>query len=491
MSPVQARSGFADTASSVRPGQRGVRSWWLQEALANDAARPEPLRGDLQTDVCIVGGGFTGLWTALRIKELEPAADVTIIERDICGGGASGRNGGFCMTWTSKVALLLPLCGGQETVRLVRESEHAVRAIGAFCDEHGIDAHFRRDGWLWTATSEAQRDAWRSTLETLDRLGLHPYEELSSEEVSRRTGSERHIAGVFEAGTATLQPALLARGLYRVCLERGVRIHENTSMLALERMMSPAVRTPQGTIRAGKVVLALNAWAHELPEFRRKVLPICADGIVTDAIPERLAALGLADGVAISDSRAMVDYYRTTVDGRIAYGKGGGAFPFAGRVGSLYDTSAVRVTEVRAAMLRNYPGLADVKVASTWRGPATRTITGLPMFGRMTQAPTIVYGHGYVGNGVGPSYTGGRILASLALDRQDEWSACPLIGADAPDFPPEPIRYVGGRLVRAAVRRKDRADDEGRRPNPLDRFLVRFAPSGLTPTELTEYAEES
>lgn len=298
------------------------------------------------------------------------------------------------------------------------------------------------------------------------------------------------MAGVFEAGAATLQPALLARGLYRVCLERGVRIHENTPMRLLERSANPTVRTPSGTIRAKKVVLALNAWAHELPEFRRKVLPICADGIVTEAIPERLAALGLTDGVAISDSRAMVDYYRTTVDGRIAYGKGGGPFPFAGRLGSRYDTPATRTEEVRAGMLRNYPSLADVEIASTWRGPATRTITGLPMFGRMAGAPAIIYGHGYVGNGVGPSYNGGRILASLALDRQDEWSASPLVGAGAPDFPPEPIRWFGGQFVRAAVRRKDRAEDEGRTPGPTDRFLVKFAPTGLTPTELTEYAED-
>jgi glycine/D-amino acid oxidase-like deaminating enzyme len=235
------------------------------------------------------------------------------------------------------------------------------------------------------------------------------------------------------------------------------------------------------------VVLALNAWAHEVPEFRRKVLPICADLVVTAAIPERLAGLGLSSAVAISDSRTMVDFWRATRDGRIAYGKGGGAFPFAGRVGSRYDTEAARAEVVRAALLRNYPSLADVPLAATWRGPATRTITGLPMFGRMPGAPGVVYGHGYVGNGVGPSWMGGRILASLALEREDEWSACPLVDLPAPDFPPEPVRYFGGRLVQKAVERKDRADDAGRPASPLDRLLVRFAPKGLTPTETFEH----
>ncbi|MDH5412283.1 MAG: FAD-binding oxidoreductase, partial [Alphaproteobacteria bacterium] len=229
-----------------------------------------------------------------------------------------------------------------------------------------------------------------------------------------------------------------------------------------------------------KIVLALNAWAHELPEFRRAVMPICADGIATAPIPEKLESLGLRDGLAISDSRTMVDYYRRTADGRMVYGKGGGAIPFAGRMGSRFDAESPRPEEVRAAMLRNYPALGDVPIVASWRGPATRTATGLPMFGRMTGAPAIVYGHGYIGNGVGPSYNGGRILAALALDRKDEWSECPLVGARGKLLPPEPFRFFGGQMVRAAVRAKDHADDLGRKSGFPVRYLAGLAPSGLT-----------
>lgn len=209
-------------------------------------------------------------------------------------------------------------------------------------------------------------------------------------------------------------------------------------------------------------------------------MPVCADGLATAPIPEKLAEIGLLDNIAISDSRTMVDYYRRTRDGRMVYGKGGGAIPFAGRVGSRFDTTATRLGDVRAAMLRNYPGLADVPIEANWRGPATRTATGLPMFGRMAGAPAILYGHGYVGNGVGPSYNGGRILASLALERVDEWSQSPLIGAVGRKLPPEPFRYFGGHIVRAAVRRKDNADDAGRKAGPFTRYLASLAPSGLT-----------
>ncbi len=463
-----------------------MRSYWLQQALAAEPAKPEPLTGDTAADVCIVGGGFTGLWTALRIHQLEPAADIVIIERDICGGGASGRNGGFCMTWTSKAPILHGICGGQETTRLVGESEAAVRAIGRFCADNGIECEFRHDGWLWTASNTAQLDAWRGTLDLLDRLGLHPFEELSPQDVAARSGSAMHLAGIYERGAATLQPAALARGLARVCRERGIRIHEATRMTGLDRSARPAVHTPSGTIRAQKVVLALNAWAHEFREFRRAVVPICADVIATAPIPERLGELGIEDGLAISDSRMLVDYYRRTADGRMVYGKGGGDFPFAGRVGSRFDTASNREAEVRAAMLRNYPGLADVPIAAAWRGPATRTATGAPMFGRMPGAPAILYGHGYVGNGVGPSYNGGKILASLALERRDEWTESPLVGARGTLLPREPLRYVGGHVVRAAVRRKERAEDAGREPGFIDRALAGLAPSGLTASSGTK-----
>jgi putative aminophosphonate oxidoreductase len=457
-----------------------MRSYWLQQALEGAPAEPEPLQGDATADICIVGGGFTGLWTALHIRDMEPAAEIVILERDICGGGASGRNGGFCMTWTSKAPLLYAQCGGQETVRLIEASEQAVRAIGRFCEDNGIDCEFRQDGWLWTASSMAQRDAWRGAIDCLDRLGLHPYAELDADEVARRSGSETHIAGVFEQGTATVQPAALARGLARICRARGVRIHEGTKMIGLDRGVRPAVRTDHGTVRANRVVLALNAWAHEFPEFRRSVLPVCADGLATAPIPEKLSEIGLRDSIAISDSRTMVDYYRRTRDGRMVYGKGGGAIPFAGRVGSRFDTRSTRLAEVRAAMLRNYPVLADAPIETDWRGPATRTATGLPMFGHMPGAPAILYGHGYVGNGVGPSYNGGRILAALALERVDEWSQSPLVGAKGRKLPPEPFRFFGGHMVRAAVRRKDGADDAGRKAGPLTRYLASLAPSGLT-----------
>ena len=362
---------------------------------------------------------------------------------------------------------------------MLRASEAAVSEIGGFCRDHDIDAQFRHDGWLWTASNRAQMDAWSDTVEALDRLGLHPFEALSGDAMGRRTGSARHIGGVFEKGVATLQPALLARGLRRAALAAGVRIFEHSRMVKLVRETRPTVKCKAGSVRADAVVLALNAWAHEMPEFRRTVMPIAVDALITEPAPERLKALGLDNGVAISDSRMMVNYYRSTVDGRLSWGRGGSAIPFGGFLGTRFDGESPCAGALGDTLESFYPSLADVPIAASWRGPATRTANGLPFFGRLAKCPAVVYGHGYTGNGVGPSYLGGRILASLALGLDDEWSNNGFTKGPHGGFPPEPIRYIGGTMIRHAILRTDRAEDSGKNPSPIDNFLTSLAPAGL------------
>jgi len=434
--------------------------------------------------VAILGGGFTGLWTALRLKQLEPALDVAVVEKHLCGNGASGRNGGFCMTWSSKILTLVKLCGAQEGLRLYRATDEAVGAIGAFCGAHGIDAGFRQDGWLWTASNAAQRDAWLPCLDQLERLGANPFQLLDGTEAARRSGAPVIQAGVFEPNVATLQPARLALGLRRVALETGVRIYERSPVTRIERGPRPRLRTANGSLVSDKLVLALNAWAAELPEFRLTLLPLVADLLITDPAPAALAGSGLTSGLAVSDSRSLVHYYRSTTDGRIAFGKASGDFFYGGRVGDKAEGVSPFQSAIERSFARFVGGLGDFTIAESWRGPVTRTQNGLPFFGRLARHPNIVYGHGYCGNGVGPSFTGAKFLASLALDRDDEWTSSPLAGGPlGGGFPPEPLRYVGASLVRDAVARIEGAQDAGRRSNPLDRALARFAPEGLVRTD--------
>lgn len=460
-----------------------MRSLWLEEALAHGSEAAPTLSGPVKADVCIVGGGYTGLWTAVHLKEQQPLLDIVLLEKDICGGGASGRNGGFVMSWWPKFVSMTRLCGAEEAIRLCESSADAITEIGTFCTRHGIDAHFRPDGWLWTASSKAQVGAWTETLDLLDRHGQHPFVEMTHEDVVRRTGSPELVSGVFEATNATVQPALLARGLRRVALERGVRIFENSAMTEVERSRPLRVHTRGGTVSADRVVLALNAWSggfRDIPELHGSVLVIASDIVVTDPIPERLAELGYTSGLSISDSRMMVNYWRNTRDGRIAFGKGGGALAFGARASS-FDRASLRAREVTQSMRALYPSLADVAIMRSWSGPIDRSSSGLPFFGTIERRPDIAYGAGYSGEGVGASHLGGRILASLALGLQDEWTTTPLARGPVGRFPPEPVRYLAGAIVRAAVARKERAEDSGRRPGRLTVRVAGLAPAGLVP----------
>jgi glycine/D-amino acid oxidase-like deaminating enzyme len=456
------------------------RSLWLQEALAaEEGVVSSELVEPLRADVCIVGGGYTGLWTALRIAELEPGASVVLVEADICGGGPSGRNGGFALSWWPKVETLVKRVGEEEAFRLVRASVEAVDELGVFCEREGIEAHYRRGGWLWTATSPAQLGSWEGAVAAAARAGAQPFEILSAEEVQRRTGSPVHLGAAYEAGAATVQPALLARGLRRVAVSRGVRIFERSPMVGLDRE-GGLVRTRSGSVQASAIVLATGAWLAGIPELKRAVVAVSSDMVATAPMAERLEAAGWTGGEAISNCRLMVHYYRTTHDGRMAFGQGGHRHAFDGRVeDEFFASSGGAERQLRRDLVRLVPYADGVEVTHAWGGPIDRTADGAPIFGRLPGAVPIVYAVGYSGNGVAPSLTAAKILASSALGRDDEWSGSGLNRGVAGTFPPEPIRYLGGFVVRAAVRRKESREDDGRSVDPVTRRVAGLAPQGF------------
>jgi putative aminophosphonate oxidoreductase len=457
----------------------GPRSLWLQEALrAEDGVESRELLEHIAADVCIVGGGYTGLWTALRIKELEPDADVVVIDQDICGGGPSGRNGGFALSWWSKIPTLIKRVGEEEAFRLALAAEESVGEIGAFCKSETIDAQFHMGGWLWTATAPAQIGAWESSIETAEARGFHPYEILSAEEVQERTGSPVHLGAAFERSAATVQPALLARGLRRVAVERGVRIYERTPMVELDREVG-AVRTPSASVRADAIVLAVNAWATKIRELRRAVVAVSSDMVATEPMAAELDESGWTGGEAISDSRLLVHYYHRTRDGRVAFGRGGGRLAFGGRVNSNFDYNGRQTRELEHELVKLVPAAAGVPITHAWGGPIDRTPDGFPMIGALPARARILYATGYSGNGVGPSKTVAKILASSALGRDDEWAGSPLNCGLCGTFPPEPVRFVGGLVVRQAVRHKESREDQGKSVDVVTKAVAGLAPQGF------------
>jgi putative aminophosphonate oxidoreductase len=454
-----------------------MRPFWLQQALDQEEAAPcAPLAGDSRCDVCIVGGGYTGLWTALMLKEQQPTLDILLIEADTCGAGASGRNGGCALSWSAKYFTLERLFGVQEAVRLVRESEQSIRAIGDYCTAHGIDADYRLDGTLYTATNPAQVGATDRVIAALERQGVNSFQRLPLAQVQRLAGSHKHLEGWFSPAAATVQPGKLVRGLRRVALQRGIRIHEQTAMTGLQQGRQSQVQTAHGTVHADSVVLALNAWmARAFPQFERSVAIVSSDMIITEPYPQLLEQMGLNTGISVLDSRIFVHYYHNTPDGRLMLGKGGNTFAYGGKMLPVFDQPSPYEPLLRRSLGEFFPALADARIAATWNGPSDRSVTGLPFFGRLQGEGQVFYGFGYSGSGVGPCHMGGQILSSLVLGLDNPWTRSPLVNGPLGYFPPEPIRYLGSLMVRNAIRRKEQAEDHGRRPRRLDVHLARFA----------------
>jgi glycine/D-amino acid oxidase-like deaminating enzyme len=498
----------------IRPSA-DVRSWWLREALAAEAAAtPEaaspgaapPLRGTTTADVVIVGGGYTGLWAACRLTELEPSARVVVVEADICGGGPSGRNGGFATNWWDELPTLSERYGETGAVAMGRAMEDAVDELGAWCVTHGIDAWFTKAGSLSVSAAPAQDDGWLPAVEACRRLGLGDrLVPQTPDEVAARVRSPVFRGGVFMPGAATVQPALVVRGLRRVLLERGVVIHEGTHVDEIDGQRpgwlgaagasarrAPTRRGPAGGLRpirvrttsaagdgevlAGSAIVAINAWAAGWPWFGRRLVTWSSYMVVTEPIPDRLADIGWTGGEGLADARFTLHYLRTTPDGRIAIGGGGGRAGFGGRIDETFTDDLLSVQRAAAGLRRLFPTLRDVKLWHAWGGPIDISADHLPWVGRIGDRP-IHYAHGYSGNGVAPSLVLGRVLAAAAIERADDPALALPIAHGAPPraFPPEPAKSIGARLIREAASRRESREERGRPVGPLTKELSRLS----------------
>jgi glycine/D-amino acid oxidase-like deaminating enzyme len=272
-----------------------------------------------------------------------------------------------------------------------------------------------------------------------------------------------------------VQPARLVRGLRRVLLERGVRIYEGSAMARLRRTRPALVETREGRVEADRVVLALGAWSARLRELRRAVVPVGSQIVATEPIPDRVRELGWTGGETFGDARLLVHYAQVSEDGRIVFGRGGGALGPAGRVTAAHHRDARTLAGVAADFRRFFPSLADVRLTHGWGGPVDRAPGRLPWVGRLGDAGSVLYATGFSGNGVGPSAVLARVLAAAVLD---ERAASPLLLGRPPALlPPEPVRTVGGVLVRAAVARAEAVEERGGTPDVVTgaiRGLVSF-----------------
>jgi glycine/D-amino acid oxidase-like deaminating enzyme len=451
------------------------RSWWLLEALAKETGRPcPPLEGEHEADVVVLGGGYTGMWTAHRLLERDPGLDVVLLEQDICGSGASGRNGGFVNGFWNGIDDIVRLFSPDRALELVRAADRSVVEIGEFCERYGVDAWYTRRGDLGVATSPAQEGAWRETIQAARSLGVDDeFEELSAAEVAERCRSPLFGGGMLTRNAATVHPARLARGLRRVLLEQGVRIFEESPVRRFSAGPPAVAETPFGSVRARTAIVALNAWMEHWKAFRSRVAVRGSYMVITAPAPGLIQELGWTGGEAIWNYRSSVNYLRTTPDGRIAFGTGGMQPGFARSIGPRFSYDEAFVGRVAEHLWRMFPAARDVPLEAGWGGPIDVSGAHLPFFGTLPSG-NVHFGVGYTGNGVGPSHLGGCILAELVLGTGDGPARLPLVELRPRPFPPEPIRTPGVLIANSAILRKDDAEDAGGRANPAVEFLAKL-----------------
>ena len=391
------------------------------------------------------------------MKEREPSARVVVLEAATCGAWPSGRNGGFVHGYWASLAELVSLLGRDEALELARAGERIVPAVRALED----DVWLVEGGMLMVSAAPAQDAAVEHAVAAAADAGVpEQVVPLDGDQLASRIRSPVFRRGVFFPDGATVQPARLVRALRRRVLAAGVELHEHSPA----SFRGGEVETARGRVRAPEVVVAINAAATGWRPVARHVTNFGSYVVLTEPVPELLAEIGWTGGEAIVDGRMFLHYFRTTADGRVLMGSGSGPIGFRGKLDGRFTGDDATAARAEHGLRRLLPGLADARIERAWGGPIDVSADHLPFFGTVPGTQRVHYGLGYSGHGVGPSWLGGQILASLALGREDEWTALPLATRRVASLPPEPLKRLGGGIVRKAIMAVERAEEEGRRP---------------------------
>jgi glycine/D-amino acid oxidase-like deaminating enzyme len=445
-----------------------TRSFWLGRHPYEPSA---PLREAIRADVVIVGGGFTGLWTAIQVKQTDPAADVVVLERDVIGYGASGRNGGFAMTMVGRnISELARKCGDEAARAQHLAMVQSLGELEDFARREGIAADIERRGLLTVSNGPEQDVRIRNDVECAERLGLGSFHYLDAKACQELVRSERLRCGHFEDHSLLVDPAALARGLKEAALRRGVRIFEHTACdFVGEEGGQVVVRAETGSVTAARGLLATNAYAHAIPSLRRYIFTIYAYITLTEPLTdEQWGRVGWERRMGIEDKRVMPHFHRPTADGRILWGGRDAPFMATGP-DARHDRNDYIFGRLEETFRWTFPQLADVRIDHGWAGPVCGTVHCISTIGALG-SERLFYALGYAGHGVGPSHLMGKIARDFLLDRKTAERELPMATKKPQWLPPGFLRAA---VLGTALRALQRADDTAGK-GALSRLALRF-----------------
>jgi glycine/D-amino acid oxidase-like deaminating enzyme len=450
----------------MRTGELG--HWW--HSLGGQTQRGEPLAGDVEADVAIVGGGFTGLWCAYYLALAEPSLRVVLLERELLGFGASGRNGGWLSGFFSGSRRAYARGASRGAVLELRRQMFAtVEEVAAVLARHGIDADLRRGGELTVATGDAQARRLRSEVAQARADGLSEADLrlLEHDELERRIRVAGASAASFSPHVARVHPAKLLGGLADAVASLGVTIHERSPALAIEPRR---VRAPEGTVSARWVIRATEGYTAALPGLRRALVPMNSSMIITEPLPARAwEEIGWEGAEALGDAAHVYVYLQRTADGRIAIGGRGVPYRFRSRTDGRGETAPVTVASLRERMLALFPAAGAGEIAHAWSGVLGVPRDWLPTV-RADPSTGLAWAGGYVGEGVAASNLAARIMRDLVLGHDSALVRLPWVREGPRRWEPEPLRYAGVRGLYALYRAADRSEARSGRQSRLGRF---------------------
>lgn len=440
----------------------GSYSFWLDDVPGGISPRP-PLDGPVDADVAIVGAGYTGLWTAYYLAQADPGLRILVLEKDVAGFGASGRNGGWVSPFfATPLSSLAESHGRDAAVRMQAEMFETVDEIGRVCAAEDIDACFHKGGSLWVSTSAAQTPRLREVYEGQLAFGFpEQWRWLDRREALERVRVEGCRAAIYSPGYARVQPARLARGLADVVERLGVRICEGTPVLS----DGPGgVETPAGRVTAGVVLLATEGYTSSLPGRDRDVIPIYDFMITTEPLPARVwDEIGWGDREVLSDARYLFVYAQRTADDRIAIGGTVAPYHFGSRTSERFERPDRIFSRIQATLCGLFPAVSGAAITHRWGGilGATRDWHTCVEY---DPARGFGWAGGYSGDGVATANLAGRTLRDLVLGRDGELVDLPWVGHRSPRWEPEPFRWLAAAGVQAVMQHADTVESGTGRP---------------------------
>ncbi|MEV0473846.1 NAD(P)/FAD-dependent oxidoreductase [Streptomyces prunicolor] len=437
--------------------------YWL-----DDPGKPHPepaLTGAETCDLLVVGGGYSGLWTALIAKERDPQRDVVLVEGREVGWAASGRNGGFCAA-----SLTHGLSNGltrwpDEIHKLEELGARNLDAIESAVARYSLDCEFERTGEIDVATEPHQAEELHDWYGELASKGLADGTEfLDAEALREQVDSPTFLAGLYDSrGVAMLNPAKLAWGLKRACLQLGVRVYEHTPALALKpHGAGMAVRTPYGSIRARRVALGTNIFPNLIKRVRSYTVPVYDYALMTEPLSaDQLASIGWKNRQGLGDSANQFHYFRLSADNRILWGGYDAIYPYGGRVRAEYDDRPETYAKLAEHFFTCFPQLEGLNFSHAWGG-AIDTCSRFSVFFGTAHQGKVAYAAGFTGLGVGATRFGADVMLDLLAGERTERTELEMVRKKPLPFPPEPFAWTGIALTKWSLAR---ADNNGGRRN--------------------------